>query len=138
MMEPRITWGSGLFYRMFHDEPVGMTADPYEGGLLDPDKDPYDANQAIPTPLFQGRACQAQFEAAFLDLAVKAVERLACIAYPLSGRFRFLSLIPVGAAGVLENILGPVLKPLMAFRLFFVLEKRALEKQARPCKRDVM
>ena len=73
---------------MFHDEPVGMTADPYEGGLLDPDKDPYDANQAIPTPLFQGRACQAQFEAAFLDLAVKTVERLACIAYPLSGRFR--------------------------------------------------
>ena len=138
MMEPRITWGSGLFYRMFHDEPVGMTAD---RGLLDPDKDPYDANQAIPTPLFQGRACQAQFEAAFLDLAVKAVERLACIAYPLSGRFRSLSLIPVGAAGasgVLENILGPVLKPLMAFRLFVVFEKRALEKQARPCKRDVM
>jgi hypothetical protein len=115
---------------MFHDEPVGMTADPYEGGLLDPDKDPYDANQAIPTPLFQGRACQAQFEAAFLDLAVKTVERLACIAYSLSGRFWPWSLMPVGAVGVLENLLGPVLKPLMAFRLFGVFEKRALEKQA--------
>jgi hypothetical protein len=107
-----------------------MTADPYEGGLLDPDKDPYDANQAIPTPLFQGRACQAQFEAAFLDLAVKTVERLACIAYSLSGRFWPWSLMPVGAVGVLENLLGPVLKPLMAFRLFGVFEKRALEKQA--------
>ena len=115
---------------MFHDEPVGMTADPYEGGLLDPDKDPYDANQAIPTPLFQGRACQAQFEAAFFDLAVKTVERLACIAYSLSGRFWPWSLMPVGAVGVLENLLGPVLKPLMAFRLFGVFEKRALEKQA--------
>jgi SAM-dependent methyltransferase len=135
MMEPGITWGSGLFYRMFHDEPVDMTADPYEAGLLDPDKDPYDANQAIPTLLFQGRARQAKFEAAFPDLIVKTVERLACIAYPLSGGFRPWSLMPVGAvgaAGVLENILGPVLKPLMAFRLFVVLEKRTPGKQAPP------
>jgi hypothetical protein len=88
MMEPRITWGSWLFYRMFHDEPVDMTADPYEAGLLDLDKDLYDANQAIPTPLFQGHARQAQFEAAFPDLAANTVERLACIAYPLSDRFR--------------------------------------------------
>jgi SAM-dependent methyltransferase len=131
MMEPGITWGSGLFYRMFHDEPVDMAADPYEAGPLDPDKDPYDANQAIPTLLFQGRDRQAQFEAAFPDLIVKTVERLACLAYPLSCGFRPWSLIPagaVGAAGVLENILGPVLKPLMAFRLFVVLEKRSLKK----------
>ena len=120
--------GQWLFYRMFHDEPLDMIADPYEAGMLDPDRYPYDANQAFPILLFQGRARQAQFEAAFPDLAVKTVERLACIAYPLSGGFWPWFLMPAGAVGVLENILSPVLKPLRAFRLFVVLEKRALEK----------
>ena len=48
--EPAITPLSGVFYRLFHDEPVDMSADP----LAPPatlDKDPYDSNQAIPTLL---------------------------------------------------------------------------------------
>ncbi|MBL4719540.1 MAG: class I SAM-dependent methyltransferase [Alphaproteobacteria bacterium] len=128
MMEPGVTWISGLFFKMFHEEPVDMRADPYIAGAVDPDKDPYDANQAIPTLLFQGRARRARFEAAFPELRVADVEQLGCIAYPLSGGFRPWSAIPAGAVGAitaLEDILGFVLKPLMAFRLFVVLEKRA-------------
>ncbi|MFT6580065.1 MAG: SAM-dependent methyltransferase [Alphaproteobacteria bacterium] len=127
MMEPGVTPISGLFFKMFHDEPVDMGADPYLVGPVDPEKDPFDANQAIPTLLFQGRARQAKFETAFPELRIDVVERLGCLAYPLSGGFRPWSAVPAGCVGALtavENLLGPLLKPLMAFRLFVVLEKQ--------------
>ena len=51
MIEPAITLGSSLFYRLIHHEPVRMSADPLLDGEPDPHRDPYDSNQAIPTLL---------------------------------------------------------------------------------------
>src|SRR5262249_48203512 len=51
MVEPAITWGSSLFYRLFHHEPVRTSADVLGDGVPDPARDPYESNQAIPTLL---------------------------------------------------------------------------------------
>ena len=51
MVEPAITWGSSLFYRLFHHEPVRTSADALANGSPDPRRDPYASNQAIPTLL---------------------------------------------------------------------------------------
>ena len=49
MVEPAITLGSTLFYRLLHQEPVRMSSDPLTEGVPNPRRDPYDSNQAIPT-----------------------------------------------------------------------------------------
>src|SRR5262245_15405723 len=49
MVEPAITWGSSLFYRLLNNEPVRTAADVLTDGSPDPRRDPYDSNQAIPT-----------------------------------------------------------------------------------------
>ena len=51
MVEPAITLLSGPFWRLFHPEPVDMTADPLAEVTTDPDRHPFDSNQAIPTLL---------------------------------------------------------------------------------------
>ena len=51
MVEPAITWGSSLFYRLLHHEPVRTSADVFGEGTPDPRRNPYDSNQAIPTLL---------------------------------------------------------------------------------------
>lgn len=127
MLEPGITPVSHFFYHKFHHEPVDMTADAFADGAIDPHRDPYNSNQAIPTLLF-GRAPDRQaFEHRFDRLKIFRTERLALIVYPLSGGFRSFSLLPgflVGALTGLERVLAPLLGRLMAFRLMIVLEKR--------------
>ena len=51
MVEPAITWGSTLFYRLLHQEPVRTSADVLIDGRPTAGRDPYDSNQAIPTLL---------------------------------------------------------------------------------------
>jgi len=124
LAEPAITPISGVFYRHFHPEPVDMTADPLAPGASDPGRDPYDSNQAIPT-LLLGRE-RARLEALVPALRLLRGERFALFAYPLSGGFRSWSLIPgalVPPVLALERLLGPVLAPLMAFRLLAVFER---------------
>lgn len=127
MLEPGITPVSSPFYRYFHHEPVDMSADPFSEGPIDPDRDPYDSNQAIPTLLFGSTKNRATFEKRFGDLVVLRADWQALFIYPLSGGFRSWSLIPSFAVGVLngvEAILAPLLGRLCAFRLLIVLEKR--------------
>lgn len=126
MVEPAITPMSRVFYTHFHPEPVDMAADPLADGPRSADRDPFDANQAIPTLLF-GRDGGADFAAAFPELRVRAVRRLSLFAYPLTGGFRSWSLIPSAIVRPLlrlEDALLPVLGPVMAFRLMVVLERR--------------
>lgn len=125
MAEPAITPVSGIFYRHFHPEPVDMGADPLAPGEPDPQRDPYDSNQAIPT-LLLGRD-RARLAALVPALRLVRGERFALAAYPLSGGFRSWSLIPgalVPPVLALERLLAPVLAPLMAFRLLAVFERR--------------
>ena len=42
MVEPAITWGSVLFYHLFHHEKTSTSADPLIEGTPDPKRDPYE------------------------------------------------------------------------------------------------
>jgi len=124
LLEPAITPVSWLAYKFFHPEPVRMDANPLADGEVDPERDPFDANSAIPSLLF-GRYSK-QFAAAFPQLRVVKIDRLSYIAYPLSGGFRSWSLIPAAMVDKvlgIEGILAPILAPLMAFRLFVAVQK---------------
>lgn len=124
LLEPAITPVSWFFYTFLHPEPVVMCADPLADGAPDPHRDPFDANGAIPTLLFNRE--RARFERMFPQLRITRLEHLSFLAYPLSGGFRQWSLIPTATVPALlkaEQALAPLIGPLMAFRLFAVLEK---------------
>lgn len=125
LVEPAITPVSRLFYTYFHPELVDMNADPLADGERDPNRDPYDSNQAIPTLLFQRHS--ERFAAECPDFEVKTCQHLSLFAYPLTGGFRPWTLVSGRFVRVLlkvEDMLLPVLGPLMAFRLFVVLERK--------------
>jgi SAM-dependent methyltransferase len=125
MIEPGITPVSHLIYGMGHEEPVDLSWVPSRDCVPDPDKDPYDSNQAIPTILFQ-RSPHLLKEGA-TSLRIVSVQWLSLFAYPLSGGFKPWSLIPrklVTPFLRLEDLLLPFLGRFMAFRLMVVLEKK--------------
>lgn len=122
--EPAITPLSGIFYRLFHDEPVDMTADPLTTGAVSANKDPWDSNQAIPT-LLVGRY-RERLGALLPGLALVKAERFAFMAYPLSGGFQEWSLLPGAAAKPLlacEWRLRRLFGPLAGFRLLAVYRR---------------
>jgi SAM-dependent methyltransferase len=124
MIEPAITWGSTLFYRALHHEPVRTSVDPLAEGSPLSKPDPYDANQAIPTLL--ATRDRARFHQRLPELRIRRVEWFAFAAYPLSGGFKRWSLIGPGAAGRLldlERAIEPVLGRWMAFRMMLTVEK---------------
>jgi SAM-dependent methyltransferase len=124
MCEPAITLVSGIFYRLFHEEPVDMSADPLYPGTISADRNPYDANQAIPT-LLVGRYQKALAEI-LPELSLVQVERFSFWAWPLSGGYQPWSLLPAAAAGpllALEWRLRHVLGRVAAFRLLAVYER---------------
>lgn len=124
LVEPAITPVSRIFYRHFHPEPVIMAADPLTDGPLDPNREAFDANQAVPTLLF-GRH-RKRFEQMFPGLRTIKFSRLSLLAYPLSGGFRRWCLVPTRSISLLlrlERAVAPVVGGLMAFRLFAVIEK---------------
>lgn len=108
LVEPAITPGSSLFYRFVHHEPVRMSADPLSLGAPDPNRDPYDSNQAIPTLI--ATRDRSRFHAMFPHLKIVETRWFSFLVYPLSGGFRPWSLVP-----------GPAIRPLMAF-------ERAIER----------
>jgi len=123
LVEPGITPLSGLFYRLFHEEPVDMSQDPLDPSPP-PAKDPFEGNQGLPTRLF-GRDWQ-RLTTAMPHLHLRQRIWLSLFAYPLSGGFQKWSLMPSAltpALLALERVVLPALGPLMAFRLFAVIEK---------------
>ncbi len=124
--EPAITPLSGIFYKLFHEEPVDMSADPLKEGALTADKDPWDSNQALPT-LLTGRY-RTQTKTAVPALTLRSLDRFSFLGYPLSGGFKEWSLLPAAVAPALlraEWAARKVLGPLAAFRLLAVYEKDA-------------
>jgi len=124
MVEPAITPLSGIFYRFLHPEPVDFHVDPLAEQVDNPKRDAFEANQAVPTLLFQKR--RSEFQQAFPQLKFCETSFLSLVVYPLSGGFRSWSLIPAGAVRSLlrlEDFLLPLLGPLMAFRMLVVLER---------------
>jgi SAM-dependent methyltransferase len=124
MVEPAITWGSTLFYRLLHQEPVRRSVDIFVDGRRDPERDPYDANQAIPTLLVTRD--RARFGALFPNLKILNVSWFSLWAYPLSGGFKTWSLVSESVARRLlrvERVLEGALGPLLAFRIIVVIER---------------
>jgi len=125
MVEPGVTWGSTLFFRLLHHEPVVMRADPLTEGEPDPSRDPYAANQAIPTLI--ATRDRDRFHRMFPELRLARVDWFSFASFPLSGGFRPWSLLTVGMARRLiaaENAIEKILGPLTATRMMMVVEKR--------------
>jgi SAM-dependent methyltransferase len=113
MVEPAITWGSTLFYRLLHPEPVVMSADPLASGKPDPKRDPYDSNQAIPTLI--ATRDKARFHARLPAMKIERVNWFSSVVYPLSGGFKPWCLIPSGLFSSFAAI--------DRFRMLLVIEK---------------
>jgi len=123
VMDPYISWASWPIYRCIHPEPVDFTQDPLRLRLRRADRDPFDANQAVATVLFERN--YAAFKRQYPQLEKRVHRRMAFFAYPLSGGFEHPSLLPmclVAPLLALERALG-FLARLLAFRILVVLEK---------------
>ncbi len=123
--EPAITPLSYLFYKFLHPEPTRLSDDPLAKGELSSNRDPYQANQAIPIRLF-GRD-RSRLEQLVPGLCVCEAKVFGLFAYPLSGGFRSWSMLPAALVGPLlklEERLLPLLGRLMAFRLLGVIEAK--------------
>jgi len=124
MVEPAITWGSTLFYRLLHHEPVRTSVEVLTDGSPDPRRDPYASNQAIPTLI--ATRDRDRFHHLFPMLRIASVEWFALATYPLSGGFKPWSLISEGVARRMlriERALEPALGRLAAFRMLLIVEK---------------
>jgi len=126
MIEPAMTPLAHRFYDYFHDEPVDMGVDPFVDTTIDPNRDPFDANQAIPTLLFATPSARGRVEQIVPSLRVRSVTWLSLFAYPMSGGFQNWSLMcaalvrPVLA---LEEKVPEAIRRQVAFRMMVVLER---------------
>lgn len=126
MVEPAITLGSTLFYRLLHQEPVRTSADILVDGRPTTGRDPYDSNQAIPTLL--ATRDRERFHKLFPALRIARVDWFSFAAYPLSGGFQPWSLLSAGMARRIlqvERAVEPVLGRYAAFRMMMMIEKAA-------------
>ena len=128
MIEPAMTTLARRFYDYFHAEPVDMDADPFADVAINPDRDPFDANQAIPTLLFATSAACRRVEEVIPSLRVRSVKWLSLFAYPMSGGFQSWSLMPAALVGPLlafEEKVPEAVRRQIAFRMMVVLERLA-------------
>jgi SAM-dependent methyltransferase len=128
MIEPAMTTLARRFYDHFHDEPVDMDADPFAPVRINPDRDPFDANQAIPSLLFATSAACRRVESEVPSMRVRSVEWLSLLAYPMSGGFQSWSLMPaalVRSVLAFEEKVPQAVRRQVAFRMMVVLERMA-------------
>lgn len=126
MIEPAMTTVARRFYDYFHEEPVDMDADPFAPVAINPDRDPFDANQAIPTLLFATPEACRRVEEVIPSLRVRSVRWLSLFAYPLSGGFQSWSLMPsalIPAMLAFEEKMPEIVRRQIAFRMMVVLER---------------
>jgi SAM-dependent methyltransferase len=126
MIEPAMTPLARRFYHYFHDEPVDMKADAFAKVEINLDRDPFDANQAIPTLLFATPAARRRVEETIPSLRVRSVTWISLFAYPLSGGFQSWSLLPaalVDAMLAIEQKVPEAIRRRIAFRMMVVLER---------------
>jgi hypothetical protein len=91
---------------------------------LSPDRDPFDANQAVAT-LLTG-SCREELASKVPGLKLANVTWLSLLAYPLSGGFRSWSLLPATVVGPLlwlEDRITPTIGRYFGFRLFSVFHR---------------
>lgn len=126
MIEPAMTTLARRFYHHFHQEPVDMNVDAFAPVTINPERDPFDANQAIPSLLFATPAARGRVEKVVPSLRVRSVEWLSLFAYPMSGGFKSWSLMPaalVPSVLALEEKFPEAVRRKIAFRMMVVIER---------------
>jgi SAM-dependent methyltransferase len=126
MLEPAMTTVAGWFYDHIHEEPVGMKVDPFAPVTINPDRDAFDANIALPHLLFARPSAQRRVEESVPSLRIRSVDWLSLFAYPMSGGFQKWSLIPAALVAPMLRIEEKVprwLRQHLAFRMMIVLER---------------
>jgi SAM-dependent methyltransferase len=126
MIEPAMTAVARRFYDRFHDEPVDMDADAFASVAINPNRDPFEANQAIPALLFATPQARRRVEQVIPSLRVRSVDWLSLFAYPMSGGFQNWSLIPAALVGPMlafEEKVPEMLRRHIAFRMLVVVER---------------
>ena len=127
MVEPAITPVSWFIYSYFHSESLNLADDPLLEKTITLDRDPFDANQAIPSLVF-GRDLN-RFKQKWPKLKLIEFHRFSLFTYLLSGGFKPWCLLPAGLVGILlrvERFLEKYLSWLCALRMFAVIEKQKL------------
>jgi SAM-dependent methyltransferase len=122
--EPAITPLSRIFYRLFHEEPFDMTANPLIDHPISLGRNPWESNQAIPT-LLAGRYRNAA-ATRFPTLPLVSLDYFSFLAYPLSGGFKAWSALPTALADgllTLEWKARGIFGRLAGFRLLAVYER---------------
>jgi hypothetical protein len=102
-----------------------MRVDPLKPGHAKSSRDPYDANQAIPTLLFSG-ANRSRLNELVPKLIIRQVGWLSLFAFPLSGGFKSWCLMPSQLAMALvrfEDRLPDPVRKFFGFRIFAALQK---------------
>lgn len=125
MIEPGMSPVAYPFYRYLHQEPVDMGIDPLSSVPTKRPRDPFDANQAIPTLLFNA-ANRPRLSEVVPELTIRYVDWLSLFAFPLSGGFKPWSLIPSQFAAALikfEDTLPMAVRRFFGFRIFATLQK---------------
>ncbi|MGD0836128.1 MAG: class I SAM-dependent methyltransferase [Polyangia bacterium] len=125
LVEPYLSPVSHFIYRRYHEEPADLAVDPLAPARPSAEgKDPFLANQAIPTVLF----CRGQrFALAFPELRVIRLRRLAGLAYPATGGLGRGPLLPLAlwrAVYFAEGLMPEVAFRLLGFRMLVVIERR--------------
>ncbi len=127
LTEPAITLLSYFFYHYFHPEPVDLKANPLNENIQkDPNRKPFDANQAIPE-LLAGKFSR-DFEKMFPKMKFICKTHFNIFTYLLSGGFRSWYLMPSFCAPLLlsiENFFDKFFGNYLGFRLMIVIEKKS-------------
>lgn len=126
MIEPGMSAVSTPFYDRFHQEPVDMTANPFEPVLTSGPRDPFDSNQAIPTLLLRNQENRAELARRVPELSLKHIEWLSLLAYPLSGGFKSWCLVPswlVSSLIKIEDRMPALVRRTFGFRIFAIFER---------------
>ncbi|HEY4344146.1 MAG TPA: class I SAM-dependent methyltransferase [Parvibaculum sp.] len=127
MIEPGMSPVAYPFYRFLHEEPADTGCDPFVPVISEGTRDPFDANQAIPTVLFREEN-RKRLQELLPDLAVRQTEWLSVAAFPLSGGFKSWCLLPASLTErtiQAENLLPGWVRRLFGFRIMVVLQKVA-------------
>jgi SAM-dependent methyltransferase len=126
MIEPSMSPIVYPFCGHLHQEPADMRVDPFPGPAKS-SRDPFDANQAIPTFLFDP-ANRPRLNEAVPELRVLQVDWLSLFAFPLSGGFKSWCLMPSRLATApvrFEDKLPTRVRQFFWFRIFAALQKVA-------------
>jgi SAM-dependent methyltransferase len=126
MIEPAMTTLARHFYHHFHEEPVDMEVDPFAPVSKNPNRDPFDANQAIPSLLFTAPSARRRLQEVVPALRVQSVKWLSLFAYPMSGGFREWSLMParlVKPILAVEAKMPSIICKHLGFRMMVVMER---------------